>query len=58
MRRLILASALLPSALLAFASPAALGQALPDRIKAAGKLVIATQPNYAPIAYKDPRTTP
>ncbi len=52
MRRLILASALL--ALLALASPAALGQALPDRIKAAGKLVIATQPNYAPIAYKDP----
>ncbi|MCZ8261125.1 MAG: ABC transporter substrate-binding protein [Beijerinckiaceae bacterium] len=49
MRRLILASALL-----ALASPAALGQALPDRIKSAGKLVIATQPNYAPITYKDP----
>jgi polar amino acid transport system substrate-binding protein len=29
-------------------------QAVPDRIKAAGKIVIATQPNYAPITYKDP----
>jgi polar amino acid transport system substrate-binding protein len=29
---------------------------LPDRIKKAGKLVAATQPNYPPIAYKDPAT--
>ena len=27
---------------------------LPDRIKKAGKLVAATQPNYPPIAFKDP----
>lgn len=31
-------------------------QAVPDRVKAAGKLVIATNPNYAPITYKDPAT--
>jgi polar amino acid transport system substrate-binding protein len=29
---------------------------VPDRIKKAGKLVAATQPNYPPIAYKDPAT--
>lgn len=29
-------------------------QAVPERIKAAGKIVIATMPNYAPITYKDP----
>lgn len=29
---------------------------LPDRIKKAGKLVIASQANYPPIAYKDPAT--
>lgn len=29
---------------------------LPERIKKAGKLVAATQPNYPPIAYKDPAT--
>lgn len=34
----------------------ALAQAVPDRVKSAGKLVIATQPNYAPITYKDPAT--
>jgi polar amino acid transport system substrate-binding protein len=27
---------------------------LPDRIKKAGKIVAATQPNYPPITYKDP----
>jgi len=47
---------ILASAVVAAATSAALGQALPDRIKAAGKIVIATQPNYAPIAYKDPAT--
>ncbi|PRD52930.1 amino acid ABC transporter substrate-binding protein (PAAT family) [Phyllobacterium myrsinacearum] len=31
-------------------------QELPARIKAAGKLVIATMPNYPPITYKDPAT--
>ena len=31
-------------------------QPVPDRIKAAGKLVIATNPNYPPITYKDPAT--
>ena len=35
---------------------AAAGTELPDRIKKAGKLVAATQPNYPPIAYKDPAT--
>jgi polar amino acid transport system substrate-binding protein len=49
MRRLILASALL-----AATSFAASAQALPERIKTAGKIVVATQPNYAPITYKDP----
>ena len=37
----------------AFAAGAA-AQELPERIKKAGKLVAATQPNYAPISYKDP----
>jgi polar amino acid transport system substrate-binding protein len=31
-------------------------QELPDRIKKSGKIVAATQPNYAPISYKDPAT--
>jgi polar amino acid transport system substrate-binding protein len=29
---------------------------LPDRVKKAGKIVAATQPNYPPIAFKDPAT--
>ncbi len=37
----------------AFAAGAA-AQELPERIKKAGKIVAATQPNYAPISYKDP----
>ena len=41
---------------LALASPAAIGQALPDRIKSAGKVVVANQPNYPPMEYKDPAT--
>ena len=32
----------------------AAAQELPDRIKKAGKIVAATQPNYPPISYKDP----
>jgi len=35
---------------------AALAVDAPARIKQAGKLVIATQPNYPPISYKDPAT--
>lgn len=31
-------------------------QALPDRIKTAGKIVIAQTPNYPPLEYKDPQT--
>jgi polar amino acid transport system substrate-binding protein len=46
----------LVAALLAGSALAAQAQALPDRIKSAGKIVIATQPNYAPIVYKDPAT--
>jgi polar amino acid transport system substrate-binding protein len=34
----------------------ALAVEAPARIKKAGKLVIATQPNYAPLSYKDPAT--
>jgi polar amino acid transport system substrate-binding protein len=46
----------LATALLAATTLAAQAQALPDRIKSAGKIVIATQPNYPPIAFKDPAT--
>jgi polar amino acid transport system substrate-binding protein len=46
---------LLSAAALALAT-AAQAQGVPDRVKTAGKLVIATQPNYAPIAFKDPAT--
>jgi polar amino acid transport system substrate-binding protein len=46
----------LTAALLAATTLAAQAQALPERIKTAGKLVIATQPNYPPIAFKDPAT--
>ena len=46
---------LLALAAVALATPA-LAQDVPDRIKKAGKLVIATMPNYPPITYKDPAT--
>src|SRR5580765_4982347 len=46
------AIALLASAV----ATAAVAQDVPDRIKKAGKIVAATQPNYAPISYKDPAT--
>jgi polar amino acid transport system substrate-binding protein len=46
----------LASALLAATALSAQAQALPDRIKTAGKIIVATQPNYAPIAFKDPAT--
>jgi polar amino acid transport system substrate-binding protein len=44
------------AALAATCATAALAGEVPERIKKAGKIVIATQPNYAPIAYKDPAT--
>jgi polar amino acid transport system substrate-binding protein len=47
---------LLGLAIAALALPAA-AQELPDRIKQAGKIVIATMPNYPPITYKDPATS-
>lgn len=37
------------------AAPAG-AQDLPDRVKKAGKIVVATKPNYPPITYKDPAT--
>jgi polar amino acid transport system substrate-binding protein len=48
-------SVLLGLAATALALPAT-AQELPDRIKQAGKIVIATMPNYPPITYKDPAT--
>ncbi|CAM5763865.1 ABC transporter substrate-binding protein [Bosea minatitlanensis] len=46
----------LTAALLAGTALAAQAQTVPDRIKSAGKIVVATQPNYPPIAFKDPAT--
>ncbi len=43
-------------AALTFAAGLASAQALPARIKAAGKLVIANQPNYPPMEFRDPAT--
>ena len=49
---------LLAATLLAFGvASSAFAVDAPPRIKKAGKLVIATQPNYPPIAYKDPETS-
>ena len=31
-------------------------EGLPDRIKSAGKVIVANQPNYPPMEYKDPAT--
>ncbi len=39
-----------------FAALPALSQELPARVKSAGKIAIATNPNYAPITFKDPAT--
>ncbi|WP_062226070.1 ABC transporter substrate-binding protein [Aureimonas frigidaquae] len=50
-----LAAALVLSAGLITAVPA-VAQELPARIKEAGRIVAATNPNYAPIVYKDPAT--
>jgi polar amino acid transport system substrate-binding protein len=38
------------------ASTAVHAEGLPDRVKTAGKVVIANQPNYPPMEYKDPAT--
>lgn len=46
----------LTAALLAATALAAQAQTVPERIKSAGKIVVATQPNYPPIAFKDPAT--
>jgi polar amino acid transport system substrate-binding protein len=48
--------AALTAAILALPLFPAEAQQLPDRIRQAGKIVIATNPNYAPITYKDPAT--
>lgn len=53
MRKWSLSFALLAACALAAPSAA---QELPQRVLDAGKLVIATNPNYAPITYKDPAT--
>ncbi|MEZ2223200.1 ABC transporter substrate-binding protein [Rhizobium sp. RCC_161_2] len=46
--------AMLTIACLAVTSVSAAG--LPERIKSAGKVVVANQPNYPPMEYKDPAT--
>ncbi|WP_457298416.1 ABC transporter substrate-binding protein [Phyllobacterium sp. P5_D12] len=38
------------------AATAASAQDLPERIKTAGKIIVANQPNYPPMEYKDPAT--
>ena len=51
MRRLLTIA--LAAGIAAVAAPA-IAQDVPARVKQAGKIVIATMPNYAPITYKDP----
>lgn len=43
-------------AVLCLAATAANAEGLPERIKSAGKVVVANQPNYPPMEYKDPAT--
>lgn len=43
------------AAIAALATPS-FAQEVPQRVRQAGKLVIATMPNYAPITFKDPAT--
>jgi len=50
-----LSKILLIGIICAFAAQAA-AQELPERIKKAGKIIVATKPNYPPITYKDPAT--
>jgi polar amino acid transport system substrate-binding protein len=47
---------MLVAALALTAAAPAFAQTVPARIKDAGKIVIATNPNYAPITFKDPAT--
>ncbi len=47
---------LLSAAVFAVAATAAQAQTLPDRIKTAGKVVVAQTPNYPPLEYKNPET--
>ncbi|WID99664.1 ABC transporter substrate-binding protein (plasmid) [Bosea vestrisii] len=44
------------TALLALNAAAAQAQALPEKFKKAGKIVIGTTPNYPPVTFKDPAT--
>ena len=43
-------------ALLVLSAAAAHAQALPEKYKSAGKIVIGTTPNYPPVTFKDPAT--
>jgi polar amino acid transport system substrate-binding protein len=49
-------TALIALALASLAATGAAADGLPDRIKSAGKVVVANQPNYPPMEYKDPAT--
>lgn len=51
----LLAGLLVSALALGLATPSKATE-LPDRIKKAGKIVVATMPNYAPITFKDPAT--
>lgn len=44
------------AALAALTATSAFADGLPDRIKTAGKVVVANTPNYPPMEYKDPAT--
>jgi polar amino acid transport system substrate-binding protein len=44
-------------ALLVFNAAEAGAQALPERYKSAGKIVIGTTPNYPPVTFRDPATS-
>ena len=46
---------ILAAAAIALATGAG-AQEVPERIRKAGKIVVATMPNYPPITYKDPAT--
>jgi polar amino acid transport system substrate-binding protein len=53
---LTLGAAVATAVAAAVAATSAYATDLPDRIKKAGKIIAATQPNYPPITYKDPAT--
>jgi polar amino acid transport system substrate-binding protein len=52
----MLTTRLLAAAIVLTIAGSAFAQSVPARIKDAGKIVIATNPNYAPITFKDPAT--